>query len=146
MLKAVASRGALIITGASRGIGAATAQLAATDGWDVAINYAGNQDAAEEVAAAVRAIGQQALVVQGDMADEGDIHALFQAVERDLGPLRGLVNNAGITGQIKRVDEMTSADIDPVFDLNVKGLLLCCGEAVRRMSTTFQTPCCETLT
>jgi len=125
----------LLITGASRGIGAATAQLAAAQGWDVAVNYVHEQDAAEAVVAGVRAQGRRALLVQADVADDGAITAMFQAVDRDLGPLAGLVNNAGVVDVAARVDQMSVARVRRMFAVNVFGSIGCAREAVRRMST-----------
>lgn len=128
------SKGLCIITGASRGIGAATAVLAARDGWDIAVNYAGNESAARAVAAKVEAEGRKAVVIQADTSKEADIVRLFDEAEAALGPVRGLVNNAGITGKISQVRDMSEAAILEVMQLNVVGLMLCCREAVRRMS------------
>jgi NAD(P)-dependent dehydrogenase (short-subunit alcohol dehydrogenase family) len=125
----------LLITGASRGIGAATAQWAAAQGWDVAVNYVHDQDAAEAVAAAVRAQGRRALTVQADVADDGAITTMFQAVDRELGPLAGLVNNAGVVDVAARVDQMSVARVRRMFAVNVFGSIGCAREAVRRMST-----------
>ena len=125
----------LLITGASRGIGAATAQLAAAQGWDVAVNYVHDHDAAEAVAAGVRAQGRRAILVQADVADDGAITAMFQAVDRDLGPLAGLVNNAGVVDVAARVDQMNVARVRRMFAVNVFGSIGCAREAVRRMST-----------
>lgn len=128
------SKGLCIITGASRGIGAATAVLAARDGWDIAVNYAGNEAAARAVAAKVEAEGRKAVVIQADTSKEADIMRLFDEAEAALGPVRGLVNNAGITGKISQVRDMSEAAILEVMQLNVIGLMICCREAVRRMS------------
>lgn len=128
------SKGLCIITGASRGIGAATAVLAARNGWDIAVNYAGNEAAARTVAAKVEAEGRKAVVIQADTSKEADIVRLFDGAEAALGPVRGLVNNAGITGKISQVRDMSEAAILEVMQLNVIGLMLCCREAVRRMS------------
>ena len=125
----------LIVTGGSRGIGAAVCRQAAAAGWDVAVNYAGNAEAAEKTAAAVKAAGRRAITVQGDMAKEADILRLFETAERELGPIDGVVCNAGITGKITRVEDMTVAAMREVVDLNVIGLMIGNREAVRRMST-----------
>ena len=125
----------LLVTGASRGIGAATARLAATRGWDVAVNCTRDAAAAEAVAAEVRAAGRRALVVQADVADEAQVLAMFAAVDRDLGVLRGLVNNAGVVDLPQRVDQMSVARLKRMFDINVIGSMICAREAVRRMST-----------
>jgi NAD(P)-dependent dehydrogenase (short-subunit alcohol dehydrogenase family) len=125
----------LLITGGSRGIGAATAVLAAQRGWDVAINYTHAAAAAEAVAAEVRALGRRALVLQADVADEAQVLAMFAALDRDWGPLAGLVNNAGVVDVAARLDEMDSARIQRMFAVNVFGTLCCAREAVRRMST-----------
>jgi len=129
-----ASRIALI-TGASRGIGAACALLLAERGYDVAVNYARDAGAAERVAARVRALGRRALVVQADVADESAVLAMFAAVDRELGLLTALVNNAGIVDLKARLDEMSTARWRRMLDVNVFGTLLCTREAVRRMST-----------
>jgi NAD(P)-dependent dehydrogenase (short-subunit alcohol dehydrogenase family) len=125
----------LIVTGGSRGIGAAVCRLAAARGWDVAVNYAGNAAAAEQTAEAVRAAGRRAITVQGDMAEEADILRLFGTAERELGAVGGLVANAGITGSITRVEDMTTDAMRAVVGLNVIGLMIANREAVRRMST-----------
>ena len=130
-----ASAPVLLVTGASRGIGAATARLAATRGWDVAVNYTRDAAAAEAVAADVRAAGRRALVVQADVADEAQVLAMFAAVDRGLGVLRGLVNNAGVVDLPARVDQMSVARLKRMFDINVVGSMVCAREAVRRMST-----------
>lgn len=127
--------GVLLITGASRGIGAATARLAARRGWDVAVNYARDLGAASTVADAVRAAGQRALLVQADVSDAGAVQAMFQRVDKELGPLAGLVNNAGIVARKSRLDEMSPGRWRHMFDVNVMGTLLCTQQAVRRMST-----------
>lgn len=124
----------LLVTGGSRGIGAACCVQAARAGWDVAVNYTRDAAAAEQVAAAVRAAGRQALVVQADVADEAQLLAMFEQVDRGLGPLTGLVNNAGIVDRPQRVDEMDVARLRRMFDTNILGSVLCAREAVRRMS------------
>ena len=126
----------LLITGASRGIGAATARLAAQRGWDVAINYTRDATAAEAVAADVRAAGRRALVLQGDVGVEADVLALFAAIDREWGALQGLVNNAGVVDVAARVDAMSAERIERMFAINVFGTMWCAREAVRRMSTT----------
>jgi NAD(P)-dependent dehydrogenase (short-subunit alcohol dehydrogenase family) len=125
----------LLITGASRGIGAATALAAARDGWHVALNCARDVAAAETVAAAVRACGRQAWVLPADVADEAQMQALFATLDREAPPLGGLVNNAGVVDVAQRLDEMSVARWRRMFDINVIGSLLCAREAVRRMST-----------
>jgi len=125
----------IVITGASRGIGAATAKLAAARGYAVCINYLSNSAAADGVVSAIRDSGGTAIAVQGDMAVEADILALFDTVDAELGTLTALVNNAGILEHRMRLDEMTAARLNRVFATNVTGSFLCAREAVRRMST-----------
>ena len=125
----------LLVTGGSRGIGAATARLAAQAGWAVAVNYADNALAADEVVRAIRAAGGRALAVQGDVADEAQVLRMFETVDAKLGRLTGLVNNAGVVDVTARLDEMSVARWRRMFDINVLGSLLCAREAVRRMST-----------
>ena len=125
----------LLITGGSRGIGAAAAILAAQRGWDVAINYTRDAAAAERVAAQVRAAGRRALVVQADVAEEAQVLAMFAAVDREFGRLGGLVNNAGVVDMPARVDEMSLQRLQRMFAINLTGSFLCAREAVRRMST-----------
>ena len=125
----------LLVTGASRGIGAATARLAARQGWLVAVNYAHQGAAAEALVQDIRGAGGQALALQADVADEAQVMALFAHIDQQLGPLSGLVNNAGVVDRPARVDEMDVARWRRMFDINVIGSLLCAREAVRRMST-----------
>ena len=125
----------VLVTGGSRGIGAACAVHAARQGWDVAVNYASAADAAEGVAAQVRSAGRRAIVVRADVADEAEVLAMFAAVDRDLGPLTGLVNNAGVVDVGARVDAMSVARWQRMFGINVVGSMLCAREAVKRMST-----------
>ena len=127
----------LLITGAGRGIGAATARLAAARGWDVVVNCARDLAAAEAVAADVRAQGRRAMVVAADVADESAVQAMFAEIDREFGALHGLVNNAGVVDVAQRVDEMSLARLHRMFAINVFGSVLCAREAVRRMSTRF---------
>lgn len=125
----------LLVTGGSRGIGAATAVLAARKGYAVAVNYARGEAAAQEVVRTIRAAGGRAEAVQGDVADEAQVLALFAEVDGRLGRITALVNNAGIVDRAARVDEMDLQRLKRMFDINVIGSILCAREAVRRMST-----------
>ncbi len=124
-----------LITGGSRGIGAATALLAASQGWAVAVNYLGNQGAADAVVQQIRAQGGTAIAVQADVAHEDQVLAMFAAVDAQLGRLTALVNNAGVVDVTARVDEMGVARLRRMFETNVIGSIVCAREAVRRMST-----------
>ncbi len=124
----------LLVTGGSRGIGAATALRAAAAGWDVAVNYARDAAAAAQVAAQVRAAGRRAITVAADVADEAAVLAMFARVDAEWGRLDGLVNNAGVVDVAQRVDEMSAARLSRMFGINVLGTLYCAREAVRRMS------------
>lgn len=125
----------LLVTGGSRGIGAATAQLAAQKGWAVAVNYATNSLAANEVVRSIRAAGGSAMAVQAQVEDEAQVIAMFDKVTAKWGQITGLVNNAGVVDMTARLDEMSLARWKRMFDINVIGSLLCAREAVRRMST-----------
>ena len=127
--------GALLITGASRGIGAATALLAAARGFAVAVNYATGEAEATAVVKAIREQGGKAVAIRGDVGRESDILQLFREAERELGPIRGLVNNAGVTGGFARVEAVTAEALEHTFAVNVVGAILCAREAVKRMST-----------
>lgn len=125
----------LLVTGGSRGIGAATALLAARKGYAVAVNYASNEAAAQDVVRAIRAGGGKAIAVQADVADEAQVLAMFAQVDQQLGRLTALVNNAGVVDRAARVDEMSVERLRRMFDINVLGSIVCAREAVRRMST-----------
>jgi NAD(P)-dependent dehydrogenase (short-subunit alcohol dehydrogenase family) len=125
----------LLVTGGSRGIGAATALLAARNGWSVAVNYTANSLAADEVVRQIRAAGGQAMSAQADVADEAQVLRMFEHIDAKFGRLTGLVNNAGVVDVAARVDEMSVARWRRMFDINVIGSLICAREAVRRMST-----------
>lgn len=128
--------GTVIVTGGSRGIGATTAELAGAAGYPVAVNFARDEAAAYGVVERISADGGRAIAIQGDVAQEPDILRLFETAERELGPLYGLVNNAGITGGFARVADVTAAALHEVLAVNVVGLILCAREAVRRLSTS----------
>lgn len=121
----------MIVTGGSRGIGAATARLAATRGYAVCVNYRRERDAAERLA---KEIGAGAIAVAGDVSDEGDVLRLFEAVDCELGPVSALVNNAGIVDLGTRVEAITPARLQRMFAVNVFGSFYCAREAVKRMS------------
>ena len=125
----------LLITGASRGIGAATALLAAQQGWQVAVNYAANSLAADAVVRQIRAAGGVAIAVQADVGDEAQVLRLFETVDAKLGRLDGLVNNAGVVDVAQRVDEMSVARLERMWRTNLTSSFICAREAVRRMST-----------
>src|SRR5271165_327091 len=126
--------GTLVVTGASRGIGAATGILAAQRGYAVAVNYSSDEAGARAVVETIANGGGRALAIKANVAEEAEVKALFAAAERDLGPIAGLVNNAGITGRLSRLDAMDAADMARVFAINVLGSMLCAREAVRRIS------------
>ena len=128
-------RHVVLITGGSRGIGAATALLAAEQGFAVAVNYTANSLAADEVVRQIRAGGGTAITVQADVAVEADIMAMFTKVDAKLGRMTALVNNAGVVDVASRVDVMSAARLKRMFDINVLGSFLCAREAVLRMST-----------
>jgi NAD(P)-dependent dehydrogenase (short-subunit alcohol dehydrogenase family) len=129
--------GTVLITGGSRGIGAAAARLAAAAGWDVAVNYTRDEAAAREVAEYVRNAGRRAIAVRADVADEAAVRAMFERVDAELGGLRALVNSAGIVAMKSRFDAMDTARWRRMFDVNVIGTMLCTREAVRRLSTRY---------
>lgn len=128
---------AILITGGGRGIGAATARLAGARGYTVCVNYRRNRQAAEQVVRDIEARGARAMAVAADVSVEDDVRRLFDASERTLGPLRALVNNAGILETQMRVDSMDADRLHRVFATNVIGAFLCAREAVRRMSSRF---------
>jgi NAD(P)-dependent dehydrogenase (short-subunit alcohol dehydrogenase family) len=125
----------LLITGGSRGIGAATALLAAQQGYGVAVNYSANEGAADAVVQQIRARGGQAITVQADVGVESQVLAMFEKIDAGLGRLTALVNNAGVVDVAARVDEMSVERLKRMFDINVLGSFLCAREAVKRMST-----------
>ena len=124
--------GVMLITGGGRGIGAATARLAAERGYSVCINYLRNGDSAQKL---LTELGKKAIAVQGDVASEADVLRLFKTVDEKLGRLEVLVNNAGIVDRSSRVEAMSAARIERMLAVNVTGSFLCAREAVKRMST-----------
>jgi NAD(P)-dependent dehydrogenase (short-subunit alcohol dehydrogenase family) len=127
--------GSIIITGSGRGIGAATAVLAAQRGYAVCVNYRERRESADAVVATIRKSGGKACAVAAENCVETDVARLFDAAERELGPVRALVNNAGVPGRIGRVENLELDTLRRVLDVNVIGTVLCAREAVRRMST-----------
>jgi len=126
----------MLITGGSRGIGAATARLAAKAGYDILVNYVSDRAAADQVVADVETAGRRAVAVQADMGRTEDIPRLFAEHDRAFGRLDAFVNNAGIVGPAARVDDVDVSRLERMIAINVTGAFLACGEAVRRMSTT----------
>jgi NAD(P)-dependent dehydrogenase (short-subunit alcohol dehydrogenase family) len=126
---------ALLVTGGSRGIGAAVVRRAAEAGWDVAFTYASDAQAARAVEEQVARVGGHALAIHADVADEAAVVRAFDETEKRFGPLGGLVNNAGITGGVGRVANLERGMLERLFAVNVIGAMLCAREAVRRMST-----------
>jgi len=131
------SKGTVLVTGASRGIGAACVRLLARDGYDVAINYARSADAADALAQEVRAAGRQAVTVKADVGIEAEVISMFRALDAQMPPLVGLVNNAGILFAKARLDEMGPDRINDTLRVNVTGSFMCAREAIRRMSTKY---------
>ncbi|WP_117195032.1 SDR family oxidoreductase [Rhizobium terrae] len=125
----------LLVTGGSRGIGAAVSIIAAGRGWRVVVNYAANREAADRVVAEIKAAGGEAIAIQADVGNAAEIVSMFQAVDGHFGRLDGLVNNAGIVDMPQRIDEMSAERVERMMRINVTGSILCAGEAVRRMST-----------
>jgi NAD(P)-dependent dehydrogenase (short-subunit alcohol dehydrogenase family) len=128
-------RQTIVVTGGSRGIGAAVARLAAARGFDVAVGYVTDRSSATQVVRDACAAGGRALAVVGDVSREKDVVRLFATAESELGPIRGLVNSAGVTGGFARVADVTAQTLARVLAVNVIGTILCAREAVRRMST-----------
>ncbi len=126
----------ILITGASRGIGAATALAAARAGYRVGVNFVRDTAAAAAVCAQIEAEGGEALALQGDVSSEADVMAMFERIDSDGAPLMALVNNAGIVGHVSRFADYTEARLRRGFDVNILGAFLCAREAVKRMATT----------
>ncbi|RUU35704.1 SDR family oxidoreductase [Mesorhizobium sp. M6A.T.Ce.TU.002.03.1.1] len=131
-----ATKKVLLVTGGSRGIGAATSRLAAKAGYRVAVNYASNEAAATALVEAIAQAGGEALAIKGDVGSEADIQAMFERIDHAFGPLDALVNNAGVVDRKARVDEMSGARLERMMRINVIGSMLCAREAVKRMSTS----------
>lgn len=130
----MSKNGVLVITGSGRGIGAATALLAAERGHAVVVNYTRDAEAAGKVTAAIQAKGGDAVAVRGNVAEPDDVADIFAAADR-LGRLSGLVNNAGIAGALRRTEDLDAARINQMFAINVTGSFLCAAAAIKRMST-----------
>jgi NAD(P)-dependent dehydrogenase (short-subunit alcohol dehydrogenase family) len=129
-----AELGTIVVTGASRGIGAAVAKLAAGAGYAVAVNFNHDEKNAQKLMSEIVASGHRALAVQADVAREADILRMFQTADQELGPITALVNNAGITAGFARVEAVSADALERVFAVNVIGAILCAREAVKRMS------------
>jgi NAD(P)-dependent dehydrogenase (short-subunit alcohol dehydrogenase family) len=128
-------RPVLLVAGGSRGIGAATCKLAAGRGYDVAVNYNTNSNAAASVVEAVKISGGKAVALQGDMGKEADIHRVFEETTSKLGPIDAFVHSAGIIGPMSRLDEASTQTLREVFDVDAFGAVICLRECVQRMST-----------
>lgn len=129
--------GVLLVTGSSRGIGAEIGRLAAAKGWSVCINYATSKEEADGVVTQITEAGGRAIAVQADVADEAQVEAMFAQVDAELGAVTGLVNNAGVNGAGKRVDELETAVTRRLFEVNILGAFLCAKHAIRRMAKRY---------
>jgi NAD(P)-dependent dehydrogenase (short-subunit alcohol dehydrogenase family) len=127
--------GTLIVTGGSRGIGAACAIAGAASGFKVCVNYNASPDRAEDVAEAIRAGGGEAITVQADVSQEEQIVAMFERVDDDLGPVTALINNAGIAGRVGPITELDAEEVNRVLQMNLTSAMICAREAVKRMSS-----------
>ena len=125
----------MVVTGGGRGIGAAVSLAAARQGYAVAVNFAVNGEVAQTLVRRIGEAGGRAIAVQGDVSRDEDVQRIFETVDRELGVLTGLVNNAGITGGFSRVEDVSSQMLERIYAVNVIGSFLCCREAVKRMST-----------
>ncbi|MDT7715601.1 MAG: hypothetical protein QOH09_1593 [Pseudonocardiales bacterium] len=130
-------KGAVIVTGASRGIGAAIAEKVAEDGYGVLVNYATDADGAQSVVSTIRARGGRAMAVRADVATPRDIADMFERAQQELGPLAALVNNAGIVGTKARIDEQDADELTRLIQVNIVGPMLCAKYAVQAMSTAY---------
>jgi NAD(P)-dependent dehydrogenase (short-subunit alcohol dehydrogenase family) len=135
MTTAERAEGTVIVTGASRGIGAAIAEKLAEDGYGVVVNYAADAAGAESVLSAIRGRGGRALAIRADVAAPDEVAGMFQQAQQEMGPLAGLVNNAGTAGQEARVDEQEADELSRLMQVNVIGPMLCAKHAVQAMST-----------
>jgi NAD(P)-dependent dehydrogenase (short-subunit alcohol dehydrogenase family) len=124
----------LVVTGGSRGIGAAVCRLGAARGYAVCVNYVGQQKRADEVVTAIRSGGGTAIAVQADVSREADVERLFRAVDRELGPVTALVNNAGVGPGLGPIEDIDPRDVRRTLEVNVFGVHLCCAAAMRRMA------------
>ncbi len=135
MTTAEQGQGAVIVTGASRGIGAAIAEKLADDGYSVVVNYAADTEGAESVVSTIRARGGRAVAVRADVAAPGDVADMFDRAQQEMGPLTALVNNAGISGEQARIDEQEADELARLMQVNVVGPMVCAKHAVQAMST-----------
>src|SRR3981081_4543044 len=130
----------MVVTGGSRGIGAATARLGAERGYSVCINFLKDVSAAENLVATIKSMGGKAIAVAGDVSSEADVLHLFAETDRNLGRVTALVNNAGIVDRTARVEQMTPERLARMFAVNISGSFLCAREAIKRMSTRHGGP------
>lgn len=131
----MAQKGTVLVTGGSRGIGAACVRLLARDGFDVVVNYASSAAVADDLVAGVKALGRRACAIKADVGNEAEVVELFRQIDQQMPPLVGLVNNAGILFQKSTVSEMNADRINETLRVNVTGSFMCAREAIRRMST-----------
>jgi NAD(P)-dependent dehydrogenase (short-subunit alcohol dehydrogenase family) len=135
MTSVVQDKGAVVVTGASRGIGAAIAERLAGDGYGVVVNYAADAEGAESVVSAINAKGGRAAAARADVTSEDDVESMFDRAQEQMGPLTALVNNAGSLGEQARIDERAADELTRLMQVNIVGPMVCAKHAVRAMST-----------